>query len=159
MSTKKKLDPEIIRVGDTIKVVNPQMFIRCGYNMELETETINIIERFKPEIEHLMTKVKASGDDCIDKVAKALAYFRIRQAQFGGKERQIFTEPHEELQDKKFKVQNINFVKTGKYFPPEGWDEGFSSGGLENEKTHKILTIYTLNEALKIEACNVEKVP
>ena len=45
-----------------------------------------------------------------------------------------------------FEVTKIKFVKTGTYFPPshdytynEGWN--YEQGGLDNEKTHKILEL------------------
>ena len=27
----KKINPKIIRIGDTVKIVKPNIFIRCGY--------------------------------------------------------------------------------------------------------------------------------
>ncbi len=112
-----------------------------------------------------------------DKVCREIAYARLKNTGFGGSERKIHTERHEEHKDKIFTVIDIKFCKTGIYYSPSGggsyYDEydSYEPGGLDNEKTHKILYLSpavlsliskhhlrAMDDLLMIEATNVEKV-
>jgi hypothetical protein len=110
-----------------------------------------------------------------DKIIKALAYEHLASKGFGGKERKIYSEQRQELLGITAKVKNIFIKKTGIYFAPSGGYDYFGeydydSGGLSNEKTHKILELdhWVSNGGIcstewetnyiKIEACNVEKI-
>lgn len=155
-----KKDPNIIRVGDTVKIINPLMFIRCGYPLckqdmqkEIKEHFGNIINdlifsvkngnKFMPSNENpLLENKHRSYDDIID----ALAYFRLASKNFGGNERSIHTRKCEWLMNKSGKVSEIRFVKTGIYRAGNGrgyyGDVESIPPSLKNEKTHKILKLY-----------------
>jgi len=189
---------EIIRVQDFVKIDNPLMFVRCGYPKCLESETAVVLKEYGDKIDVLleattvvsgvnplvpgMTRtISLRGDDRWEnereKIAKTIAYSRLKLHGFGGRERTIYTKEMPELAGCIVMVDSIKYVKTGKYYPPcdgenyEG-EYDWESGGLENEKTHKILSIRFScycpdprplrlkleDNPLAIEDCNVIKV-
>jgi len=180
------LKPSIIRVSDKVKIINPEFFIRCGYPKSQKSE----IEVVKKEFRHVILNMICSREKChsfdidrhnhlLEKVCREIAYARLRNMGYGGNERKIYTERLEEHKDKTFRVVSIKFCKTGKYYPPSGPSGGgyyaeddYESGGLANEKTHKILHIVPfllpssmsahslrmMDDPLMIETTNVEKV-
>lgn len=184
----RKRDKNIIRVDDLVKIKHPEFFIRCGYNLYLPEVTDQIIEERSEEIEEFIDKFfgidrkspeyKFLKQDKISntgkEIAKALAYAKLRREKFGGRERKLFTEMKEELRGSIFKVTGIKIHKTGTYFAPCGGYDYYSGesdyecGGLDNEKTHKILEVfvarnsaifmYKLAPLLQIEAIHVEKI-
>jgi len=177
----------IIRIGDTVKIIDPEFFIRCGYNLCLSEVTEKIIKERKEEIEQFIDKFfkfnmipneifgfmsDENISDTGKEIAKALAYKQIQLEGFGGKERKIFTETKEEYKNKLFKVTDIKYHQTGTYYPPSGgysyysddWD--YESGGLKNMKVHKILYLWPYDIGffdipfgdLSIETIHVEKI-
>lgn len=172
----KKKDPKIIRVGDYVKIIKPDVFIRCGYPMDFKEQTkailnnhLNDIRKFLKEIFNIQDDYLLFEEDirsyshCEEKIAKAIAYVQCKNARFGGKERKIYTEYIERFLEVEGVVDEIRFVKTGTYYAPSGGysyneDYDYDPGGLINEKTHKILTIQTNDfNDFEIEAINVIK--
>lgn len=193
-------DPNIIRIGDEVKIINPNFFIRCGYPLSLKDEIKEINKHYGKATRDLMnqivdgkkaieepekTEYECPPHSCQYEFFKYLAYFRLMAKKFGGNERTLHTEYHQEFKDKITTVTFIKFVKTGIREP------GFSSRSfydgyeceppcLSNQKTHKILELnipvqektneWTLfcSDSIKIngeevsslfiEACNVEKI-
>jgi hypothetical protein len=149
---ERKLNPRIIREGDRVRIVNPLLFIRCGYPMCLPEETERINKTYRKDILDLLNKVEAtrpnsSGnkayswrlDETIKKIAQSLAYMRLHSKYFGGAERKIFTVEAPSMAGYEFTVHNIMFVKTGTHFGPSGDAEDYEPGGLWQAKTHKIV--------------------
>lgn len=106
------------------------------------------------------------NDRIFQNIIKAIAYEYLNWTGFGGRERKIYTKYRRELLNKECIVQKKHTAKTGTYFPPlYGIDDSYDPGGLRNVKTYIILDLenlsYTTNidKILKIEACNVEKIP
>ena len=140
---KRKLDPKIIRVGDTIKILDPQLFIRCGYPLCLRDMESEVEEYFENIIEDLtysvgrgnqfmqrndkglyldQSKVKNSSFGSSRqsrhsreyyKILRELASVRIKVKNFGGNDRKIYTEKYEMSKDKEALVAKVKFVKTG----------------------------------------------
>ena len=191
----RKLSPNIIRIGDTVKIINPEIISRIDYPMSFEDARKEVKELYHNEIIELLNKtvykqtlktsskfkllladisVKGwSGDVTYEKIVSTLSWIHIRCKGFGGKEKKIYSEIRQELIGITAKVRNIMIRKTGIYFAPSGgynsYDGEYESepGGLDNEKTHKILELdYWINEIvaigsnyyIQIEACNVEKI-
>jgi WD40 repeat protein len=190
-----KRDEKIIRAGDSVKIINPEIFIRCGYETHIEGKKQEILssELDKDKIKsflnsfgiHTESTVKTKAypystdllceyDECVgehklevayDKIARELAYLRIAQDGFGDdeKERKIYTERKEEFLGHENIVSQIKFVKTGVRVAPGGSmnpyteEYDYEPGGLQNEKTHKILTLSTY-PGVRIEAIHVEKI-
>ena len=179
----RKLSPNIIRIGDTVKITNPEIIIRIGYPMSFDEAKIEVKELYHNEIVKFLdttiykqksrfveiadyTKMK-----CYNKIISALAYEHLQSKQFGGKEKKIYSEYRQDLLGITAKVKDIFIRKTGIYFASSGgydsWtgEYDYEPGGLDKEKTHKILELdYWSNEAvpigsnyIQIEACNVEK--
>lgn len=171
MNNKRKLNPKIIRVGDLVKIINPEVFIRCGYPLDFEKMLFDVRDKYKQDVDAFMNVILMRnginhGDisanpyyEVANKLFKAITYMLLHVKGFGGKERKIYTENREEIINEQFFVHKIFFVKTGKYYPI------VSSGGyfeqkeyepayLDNQEAHKILILRDFN----IEAKNVEKV-
>ena len=162
----RKLSPNIIRIGDTVKITNPEIISRIGYPMSFEDARKEIKELYHNEIIEMFNKtiykqildesskfnlnvrIKAwNGDVTYEKIVSSLAWIHIQSKGFGGKERRIYSEQRQELIGITAKVINIMIRKTGIYFSPSGgydsWSGEYESepGGLEKEKTHKILEL------------------
>jgi hypothetical protein len=168
---KQKLDPNIIRIGDTVKIINPEIITRIGYPMsfndacnEAEREHHEKILEFlgkvfpdtiisdgilkNSRISYNLHKLKA-----YDKIVRALGYEILGNKGFGGKEKKIYTEHRPNLLGITIDVLDISIRKTGIYYPASGgydyWGEyDYEPGGLNKIKTHKILELnyWTDNE-------------
>ncbi len=177
---KKKLNPKIIRVGDIIKITNPEIIIRIGYPMSIYDAMEKVKEFYHNKIVEFLNKtiynrtplfpdiiVNGHNSRPYNKIISALAYEYLKSEQFGGKERKIFSKYRQELVGITSKVRKVFIRKTGIYFPPSGshnyWTNEYEqeSGGLDKEKTHKILELEIFSDYpnyVQIETCNVEKI-
>lgn len=161
----------IIRRGDIIRVNKPIFVIRIGYPKCIESEAEIVLERFGRQIDELLECedvndiVNGEYGNARMKLAKRIAYARLRLNGFGGRERKIHTKELPELKGVIGYVCCVKYAKTGIYYPPYGYGEDYEPGGLKDQKTHKVLMIYpNTNEPfpggynhLQIEACNVFK--
>ena len=158
---------KVIRVGDTIKILDASKFIhRVGYPL-IWTDFYD--EMFEDE------RIKKIADElgCIGKafsaLCKAAAMGKVEQQNFGGNERKIIYEEYDPAnwcdesyyKNKNFVVTSKKTAKTGIRIPQNGWYDSYSGeynyepGGLGDEKTHILLQI----EHYKwIESIHVEKV-
>jgi len=169
-------NPKIIRRNDAVKIIKPDLFLRCGYPLSLKDMVREIDAHYGEIIEDLVysvgkgdkfmrrnekgfyedgvnlipaLKIKSESDVRNNpryEILKMFAYPRLVAKQFGGNQRTIHTEYHEELKDRVTTVYNINFVKTGIRQP--SWRSGNMYDGyeyeppyLENQETHKILEL------------------
>lgn len=165
-SKKKKLNPKIIRIGDTVKIINPEIVIRVGYPMSIEDAKKEIKELYHDEIVLFLDKTIYKQSDQRDskyktifritnydelkiynKIVSAMAYIHLQSKGFGGKEKKIHSEIRQDLLGITSKVRQIFIRKTGTYFPSSGGynsydgEYDYEPGGLANEKTHKILQL------------------
>jgi len=157
-------DPKIIRVGDMVKVINPQLFIRCGYPMSFKDSVEEVKKEHGDKIRNFMLNIEGitrnnsplfakytlkeritDENKTFLKIVNALAYDHIRRKGFGGRVRQIFTKEDTRWQDEELLVDNIKFVKTGVYVKggtyytyDEPYPE-YEPSCLDDEATHKIL--------------------
>lgn len=161
---------DVIRIGDTVRIVNPEFFLRCGYPLSLKDGMDMIIND-----EETMTALgqgidKALGRKCnvslkeelfglsatirptrisydIQKIIRLLAYYRIKNEGFGGNERKIFTKRVESAKDHEFKVIGKKTVTTGVYVPSSGgynsWsgEYDYDPAYLDSMKAHVILEL------------------
>lgn len=165
----KKLDPNIIRVGDKVKILNPELFVRCGYELTPNNEDLQseVMDKYKDKIDEFIKslfgpiqKVNASilfeeeysywDDQDVNtlesKIINALCYYEVKRKGFGGKERKIYATHVNKMKDIIGKVVKIKFHKTGTYIPGSysysAYDlSDYDPAYLENEKTHKILIV------------------
>lgn len=160
----KKID-KVIRIGDTIKILDASKFIhRVGYPLIWTDFYDEMYEntRIQEIAEELGCQGKAFSALC-----KAAAMGKVEQEKFGGNERKIIYEEnpgwcHESYyKNRKFVVTSKKIAKTGIRFAPCSWTDSYSgeynyeSGGLGDEKTHILLQI---EHHKWIESIHVEKV-
>lgn len=167
-----------------VRIVHPELFLRCGYPLDLKGETQRIIEwegniiaDFLKDRGVILNGNDYTNDDrrwhkAVKKIANAIAYERIGQYGMGGRERTIHTLGCPGMRGEIVRVMGWKFVNTGKWFPAvhstnyEG-EHDYEPGGLDNQKQHRILELshgvqcYVNNEYHyldRIEACHVEPV-
>jgi hypothetical protein len=173
---KRKLDPKIIREGDTVKVIVPKEFIRCGYPMDLKDFRVEVKKTHQKAIDKFLNSIGIATWDSNSSTSKqilnAITYALAKQKSFGGSERALYTKDLPVIKDIIFPVHGIHFVKTGFY--EEGYSYSSEDGEYEppylsSEKTHKILKLHVFDHYnvykqlgyssyFFIEASNVEKV-
>jgi len=162
--TRKK-DPNIIRVGDLVKVMNPRVFERCGYPMSFEDAVKEVENKYGDKIKEFIYSIEdeartyvmgftldrneiTNNDPTFNKIVRALAYNYLGRKKFGGRERKIYTKEVGHLLHRLVVVCKVRFVKTGFYMPGGGpyysyedpypeYDQAY----LDKEKTHKILSV------------------
>jgi len=158
----------IIRVGDTVKIIKPYFFKRCGYPMSFEDACdsvrtiykdkissfildVRLIDKPNKDISILEDKNSKEFNKTFDKIVSALAYDYIRANKFGGKEKTIHTIYSPNYKNCLMEVEKIKFVKTGIYtsgswFGGDGYSEDdYTPAYLNKEKTHKILYMSPLS--------------
>ena len=183
----RKLDPKIIRVGDTVKIINPVFVIRCGYPLSIKDMKKVVEEKFGDNIDkliqtvwkgeetdHKMSLANRSKDRAYQTILNELAYVRLKAEKYGGRTRSLHTKILENYKGLEFKVWDIKMCMTGEYVPGcrgNGWDEDSEPAYLTEAKAHKLLVLDycgPMNEGkwipleephLKIEVTNVEKIP
>jgi hypothetical protein len=137
-------------IGDKVKILRPEIFIRCGYPIDLLIERESIFQEHGKKIEDFIrslfgTNHKFNIDHTTMEIARALAYYQAKTTGFGGKERKIYTETMEHLQDSVMYVIGRRTVKTGIYQPAShttSWDgDDWEAPYLANEETHVILKL------------------
>jgi len=168
----RKKDPKIIRVGDTVRIINPEFFIRCGYPMSfkdacriVEKEHKDRIAEFIRGFDFTTYTNKGSGllgfpiseekwedNRTFSKIVGALAYEYVRAKRFGGTERKIYTKHCPDYKDKRMTVEYIKFFQTGNYVRGSGesydsyaGEYDYDPSFLEDQKTHKILGLCPLD--------------
>lgn len=156
----------IIRVGDQVKIIVPNVFVRCGYPLTVQKVKDEVIT--KEQKDAIITMLKAfdihyneyiadlaltlnyntSGTEAYDKVLHTLSMEVLRQKKWGGRDRKIYIKPEPEYLNRVCNVISKRVVKTGTYTSGGG---GYSSYDgdweyeppyLSNEKTHVILKVY-----------------
>lgn len=159
---------KIIRRNDSVKIIIPNFFVRCGYPMCPETEALRIRYTFGHEIQMLLLEIGVKeyqksifNHTYLDKICKEIAYAKCKTNHYGGYDRQIFTQEFPTLKDSVFHVIDTKYVKTGKYVPGSCYSS--FEGGYEHEpaelvktKTHKLLRLDCKGQHW-IEAANVQK--
>lgn len=187
-STDIKSKKTVFKIGDRVRIINPEIFIRCGYSLTKEIAKNTLITKEeKDKIASLVGGVldlRALGLDSFgydfggsntklkvfDKILDELAYYKLVQNSFGGNERKIHTEFNPKLKDQICVVDSKKVYRTGIYHNAStysGWEGGYdyTPAYLENVKSHVILDVYCETPGLeinyynlRIEDKNVEKV-
>ncbi|WP_156436096.1 hypothetical protein [Bradyrhizobium pachyrhizi] len=147
--------PHVYRVDDQIRIVTPKFVERVGYPLTWSMLSEEIENH--PQLDDAMRLfgiVAPRGwtrRDFVCGVARAL----VRHRGFGGRERAIHYLPNTEAYAGRHTlVFGKRCVRTGIYFPPSGFDDWYEPGGLDDAKTHILLS----TAFGEIEACNVEPV-
>ena len=163
-----KHDPNTIRPQDEIRIVNPEFFLRCGYENNHKTamekiraeygdKILQFIHDWEKSFHGSTSKVTYKGSTYLlkeltppksyDKIISALAYDLVGIEMRTGAERKIFTERNETYKGSTYIVDEVFFCQTGKYYPAKSYQEYWSGeyeytpGGLSEVKTHRILRL------------------
>lgn len=171
----------VYRHGDKVRIVTPELFIRCGYPKTIESETKIVIEEQGEQIKKMLKELGLREPfglydtntwfgRAFNKIAREIAYCRLKQNGFGGSKRELYTQNEPDLKGKTFQVVGKRCVKTGDYTAPSwGYDSWYGCheydpGYLSNEKTHVILEIqpcdmirFHREKEMEIEEVHVEK--
>lgn len=152
----------VFRVGDQVQIVTPVRVIRAGYPLDKEGAKKLITEKEILSIKNLLWsnidllnfsdlgsfpekpywKTKA-----YEKIIDILAYCKLKENNFGGRTRQLFTTFDQNLTNKIGQVIRKKVVRTGEYYPPsyfKGYFDDYGEydpGGLRNAKCHIVLQL------------------
>ena len=163
---------QVIREGDTVKVINPIFIYKWGYDNNIKDVTEELLQndKIRESITELFNIVKADNEltkVAYEAVIRPLAYNVVKSRMKSGSERKLWTQELLEYQDITCSVYQTKIIKTGKYVPPYCYVSYFGEhddepGHLSEEKTHKLLKLSLLDldweREYWIEECNVEKV-
>ena len=154
---RKRNDPLYVKIGDWVRINNPQMFVRCGYPLSFEDVLQDIIKNHLNEIKDFIEKTVLSSKNynpnrkeelrksSIRKIANTLAYEKLRAEKFGGNKRTIHVKVDESMRDKIYQVKSTRCVMTGNYIPCSGWNyngcDEYEHPYLGDQKCHRILTL------------------
>lgn len=158
----RKLDPNIIREGDNIRIIIPEYVDRVGYPLtkkiivELMTKEqknrlyksiaeIFGLEHYSNDPSLIFFDTKNKRDD--ERVLYAIADKILKERGWGGCERKIYTKTDDKCGDQVYTVAKKKIVKTGTYVHGGGgydyytgeWD--YEPAYLSNEKTHVLYGI------------------
>lgn len=162
----KKLNLNIIRINDKVRVVNPFVFKKVGYKLGISDFLSKISLEEKRKAAELLGCDYISriidGEECgyiskelldefnidislskaFDKILNELAYVKLAKSGYGGKERIIHVLEKPQLLNKICTVFDKKIVKTGIYNNGGGDYEGdYTLPHLSNEKSHVILNV------------------
>ena len=158
---------QIIRIGDYVRVVHPEFFVRCGYP-ETQKGVFDAMSITDDTTVHTMFRQMGipAREGYVRTIMQRLAHYRWRESGCGGPYRRIHTKTLEDAEGLVFRVVSKRTCITGDYFAPsmyQDWESGhFESeeGGLRNRQTHVILCVesvdYLFSGDEQIESCNVE---
>lgn len=161
---------DVIRVGDDVRVINPEVVLRIGYPFDKELMKSKVIDSEKKNMIHRLLGydafmfdpfLKRMYDKSYDAILDEVAYFELHKRKFGGSERKIFTESRPDIDGKVFRVVKKSVAQTGVYTQCKYYsDDDFDPPHLSQRKDHIILTLHgmTFNQDFQIEVKNVEKI-
>ena len=137
---KKKLNPKIIREGDRVRIITPNVVTRVG--------SPKAVKDYVDEAEKRYGKLlRIDMDDrCAAKVIQQIAYGLAKADGFGGPVRSLHMEEKPELLGQEFTVSGVRMVQTGRYYPPSGGydsyngDYDYEPGGLADMKARRLVS-------------------
>jgi hypothetical protein len=159
----------VFNIGDKVRIINPEFFIRVGYPLTLKDaykdievdlkKVISSIASSSPEYFKISEKLESQ-------IRRDLAYDFLKTKNFGGNERKLHTaEGRFFYHDSEYyTVTNKKVVRTGTYdYVEEDYDDWDSDDNLccreyskspvlTNQKTHVILTLdhdFSYNDGTK----------
>lgn len=174
----------VIRAGDIVRIKNPEFFIRCGYPLSIQDGIKQLMDTQSEDYRKItefadyfgLSKNILNVKKDFQQIIRILAYYKIQEQNFGGRERKIYTQFVETAKDHEFEVIGKQTVVTGYYVPATGrssmWNDEYEPPYLDDPKVHVILSLYDgsvdghfyyVNNTLclpqlKIEQIHVEKV-
>lgn len=130
-----------IRIGDLVKVINPLVFIRCGYPYSLEYARNTLLSsKDRQDIE----KIIGAGDipfKIREKIEDGFALVRLHQAKYGGRERSLHFETRQDLIDCMGVVTGRKVYVAGYYSTDTDYEDSCSIAYLKNQKHHIVFEV------------------
>lgn len=148
---KKKNSP---KVGDWVVIVDPRLFVRCGYELTPESVRNDVLRLYDKELAPFR-KVFGIGlyfqpnsCDAFDKIVYQLCYHYVHKQDFGGRERKIFQgDAEEKLRGVTVQICEIKRIVTGLYNPgyrcgsyDDPWE--YSPPYLSKQKHHTVYSFF-----------------
>jgi len=162
-----------MKKGDRVKIINPELFVRCGYDLtintlfdEIETEHSKEISKHVNEMCNLVGLDNLKLNAYLDlnelisnKIINSLAYSLLPSRMAEGSERKIFTEYGWQYKDKLGIIVKKKYVKTGIYHRGFSYDGDYEPAYLDPVQTNCILEVELCKWGFNIliEAKNVEQ--
>ena len=165
-----KEDKTVIKVGDTVKIINPEIVTYVGYDFTIDEAMTKMKEEHVEKVNQLMRDMGISflnkrWEKIASELMKPLAYELVRASFKRNNERKIHFKLREDLANSELIVISKKTAKTGFYYPPHfGGDDDYEPGGLKDPKTHVLLELgyhrrlSNHDEGMLIEQRNVIKV-
>ena len=157
----------IIRVNNRVKIINPEVVIRCGYPLskkmvidaitpEQKEATYALLRAFgvpppappATPADTIEDMLNANWDHTTyDKIVDIMAYEILKQKKFGGRERKLFTERKESLRNATGYVVEKKVVHSGIYTYGGGrydydGDYDYTPPYLSIDKAHVLCKVY-----------------
>lgn len=158
----------VFRIYDRVRILNPEVFVRCGYPLTTEMikeamtkEQLDAIHQMFDKFGILTDPAKLANqvfgrmtldsvdDTAFNAVRNIIAGRILRQKGWGGPERKIYTERRENLLNATATVHGKRVVKTGEYVSGYSYRGYFDSYDdyepprLDCEESHVILKVHT----------------
>lgn len=151
---RKERWPNCIRPGDTVKVIDPRFVTRVGYplcadDLMAEAEKTLVDRGIVPPFTKSVWGHSADRRRDEQAVIRKYAVLLLRKKGWGGDDRALFYIEKPEYKDLELVVDHKRITKTGTRFAPRtyrytsgyGEDYDYEPGGLNNEKTHILLSV------------------
>jgi hypothetical protein len=160
---------EVIRIQDTVKIINPMVFVRVGYPYNLQYAKDNLVTKEEKNLIEILSG-GWDGENTYQTILKAVAYKKLKESGFGGNSRQIFTEKNDRVDlNVDYEVLEKKMVKTGIYCRGSkgSWEcpVDCDPPTLRNSRNHQILKVQKVYKDLMdyedpfwIEKKNVVKI-
>lgn len=165
---------EVFRVNDKIQIISPNIFVRCGYPLTKELAIKNLVsfeekkkiadlvgvylhnddqDNLEPIWDELSNGNRSSAYyDILDK----FALLKMRQNNFGGSERKVYTELKPEYLNAVGSIISKKCVQSGIHSNGGNYYER-EPNYLANQKTHIILDIYLESNNFITNFVKIEK--
>lgn len=154
---------EIFRKGDNVEIINPEVFVRCGYPETVESAEEKLSDYIKENFgvsleQHILNNFPFLKDPLLDepliilnearydtsKIINSIARAYLKhELNFGGNERRVYTEYNEKLKGVSGTIVSDKPLirKSGTYIHSSGgrsgWhDDDFMPAYLSDIKTH-----------------------
>lgn len=150
----------IIRIDDRVKIINPEVVIRWGYPLSKQIVKDTLITPEQKEATYallrafgvvppapILSNLFPQDTYLYDKVMDLLAYEILKQKQFGGRERKVYSERKESLLNATGYVVEKKVVQSGTYKSGGGsysydGDYDYTPPYLSVTKAHVLCRVY-----------------
>lgn len=148
----------LIKIGDKVKIINPQIFVRCGYPLCI----LDVVSKIEPSV--IIEFLSRAGAGTAEEVSRIITHYphhRLQRAykeaaragalammiahRFGGSERRIYTKEVPELKDCVVRVESKRRVVTGDRYSgcgPGYYGDEAEGPSLENQQHHVLISFY-----------------